>query len=355
MADTQPAPQAPAAIQPIPALGGSITEAQEALLGLLEPEEEKPETQDSAPTEDVEESTEETQDEPLEEVSEEEEYSVEGEEESEEESEEDEVEEESDVYAVKVGGEELEVSLDELISGYSRHSDYTRKTQEIASERSQMAELQQQWASEITQAQAERQQYIEALGQFAEQSTAGLEQFNNVDWDNLRQTDPIAFVTKKEEFREAQERVQQVKVEHDKSLQKQNEELAKMRHLAVQEEHKRLIEAVPEWNDKEKRDKMAADLSSYALEQGFSKEELQQLIDHRSMIVLMKAHKYDALQKSDVKSKKLKNKPRVIRAGKATNKKSDTAKAKRIASMKRLQGSGRIDDASLLLEDFIDI
>jgi hypothetical protein len=346
MADTQTAPL------PEP---GSITEAQSAFLGLMEPEEDKPKSEESAPTEDVEESTEETQDEPLEEVSEDEEDSVEDEEESEEESEEDEVEEEPDVYAVKVDGEELEVSLDELISGYSRHSDYTRKTQEIASERSQMAELQQQWSNEITQAQAERQQYIEALGQFEEQSTAGLEQFNNVDWDNLRQTDPIAFVTKKEEFREAQERVQQVKVEHDRSLQKQNEELAKMRHLALQEEHKRLIEAVPEWNDKEKRDKMAGDLSSYALGQGFSREELQQLIDHRSMIVLMKAQKYDALQKSDVKSKKLKNKPKVIRSGKGTNKKSDTAKAKRIASMKRLQGTGHLDDASALLEDFIDI
>ena len=112
---------------------------------------------------------------------------------------------------------------------------------------------------------------------------------------------------------------------------------------------------MPEWNDPEKRGTLAKDLSSYALSQGFKKEELQELIDHRSLIVLMKAQKYDALQNSDVKAKKLKNKPKVIRAGKGTNKKSDTAKAKRIASMKRLQGSGRIDDASALLEDFIDI
>ena len=206
---------------------GSITEAHSAILGLLEPEEVKPETEESAPTEDVEESTEETQDEPLEEVSEEESE----EEESEEESEEDEVEEESDVYAVKVDGEELEVSLDELISGYSRHSDYTRKTQEVASERSKLAEMQSHWANEITQAQSERQQYIEALGQFAQQSMDGLEQFNNVDWENLRQTDPIAFVTKKEEFREINDNLQQLKAERDRSLYQQNEELAKMRSL----------------------------------------------------------------------------------------------------------------------------
>ena len=330
---------------------GSITEAQSAFLGLLEPEEVKPETEESEPTENVEESTEETQDEPLEEVSEEEFE----EEESEEESEEDEGEEEPDVYAVKVDGDELEVSLDELISGYSRHSDYTRKTQEIASERSQLAEMQNHWANEITQAQAERQQYMEALGQFAQQSMDGLEQFNNVDWENLRQTDPIAFVTKKEEFREVTDNLQQLKAERDRSLQQQNQELSKMRSLAVQEEHKRLVAAVPEWNNKEKRDKMAGDLSSYALEQGFSQEELKELIDHRQFLVLMKAQKYDALQNSDVKSKKLKNKPKVIRAGKGTNKKSDTAKAKRIASMKRLKESGHVDDSVTLFEDFVEL
>ena len=63
MADTQPAP--------LPVEPGSITEAQSAFLGLLEPEEVKPVSEESAP-EEVEESTEETQDESPEEVSEEE-------------------------------------------------------------------------------------------------------------------------------------------------------------------------------------------------------------------------------------------------------------------------------------------
>ncbi len=58
MADTQQAPQE-----------GSVEEAHEALLSLLEPAEEKPEEEKAAPTEE-EESTEETQDESLEEESE---------------------------------------------------------------------------------------------------------------------------------------------------------------------------------------------------------------------------------------------------------------------------------------------
>ena len=334
---------------------GSIDEAQSAFLGLLEPEEVKPESEESDPTENVEESTEETQDEPLDEVSEEEEDSVEDEEESEEESEEDEDEEEPDVYAVKVNGEELEVSLDELVKGYSRYSDYTRKTQELSSERGKMAELQKQWANEISQSQVERQQYVDALGQFVQQSMVGLEQYANTDWETLREEDPIAFVTKKDEFRDAQERVRQAQAQQGIEQQKQEQEFAKIKHLALQEEHKRLVEAVPEWNDPEKRGTLAKDLSSYALTQGFKKEELQELIDHRSLIVLMKAQKYDALQNSDVKAKKLKNKPKVIRAGKGGNKKSDTAKSKRIASMKRLKESGHVDDSVALFEDFVDI
>ena len=72
------------------------------------------------------------------------------------------------------------------------------------------------------------------------------------------------------------------------------------------------------------------------------------------MKVLMKAQKYDQLQKSNVKSKKLKNKPKVIRAGSGTSTKG-SSKSKRTAQMKRLKGTGHLDDASALLEDFIDI
>ena len=342
-------------IDPLPVAPGSITEAHNALLDLMEPEKETPETEESAPTEDVEESTEETQDEPLEEDVLEEEAEEESEEESEEEElDEDESEEEPEFYSVKVDGEELEVSLDELVKGYSRQSDYTRKTQELASQRDEMAQLQKQWANEVSQAQAERQQYVEALGQFVQQSMVGLEQYANVDWESLREEDPIAFVTKKEEFRDAQERVRQAQAQQGIEAEKQKKEFAKVKQMALQEEHKKLIAAVPEWNEPEKRNELAKNLSSYALSQGFKQEELQELIDHRSLIVLMKAQKYDALEKSDVKAKKIKNKPKVVRSGKGSTKKSD-AKSKRIASMKRLKQTGRAEDAASLFEDYVEL
>ena len=43
-------------------------------------------------------------------------------------------------YVVKIGGEEQQVTLEELQNGYQRQADYTRKTQEIAAERERLAQ-----------------------------------------------------------------------------------------------------------------------------------------------------------------------------------------------------------------------
>jgi len=346
MADKQEAPQ-PAGLQPIPALGGSVTEAQEALLSLMDPEEEKPQEEEAQPTEE-EESQPEEEDESFEEESEEE-----AEEESEEESEETDGEEE-ELYAVTVNGEEVGVSLDELLSGYSRQSDYTRKTQEIASDRKEMETLQQQYNSEIAQIQQERQQYMDALTNVMQGSMGELEKFSNVDWNALRENDPIEYVTTREQYREAQEKIQGLQNEQARAAQSQQAQTQKAQQEMLQVEKGKLVEALPEWGEPDKQKEIATGLQSYAKEQGFTAEELNSLIDHRSILVLLKAQKYDQLQQSNVKSKKLKNKPKVIRTGIGTSAKK-TDKSKRTAQMKRLRGTGHIDDASLLLEDFIDI
>jgi len=349
MADTQTAPQAPAGLQPTPALGGSVAEAQEALLSLLEPEEETPETEEAQPTEE-EESQPLEEDESFEEESEEEEESVE----EEEESEETEGEEEEELYAVTVNGEEVAVSLDELLSGYSRQSDYTRKTQEVANDRKEIEALQQQYNSEVQQIQQERQQYMEALTNIIAGQGSEIEKFSNINWEELREQDPIEYVTTREQYREAQERIQSLQYQQAQAAQAQQAQMKNARHEMLKVERGKLVEALPEWGDPGTQKELANTLQTYAKTQGFTQEELTELIDHRSILVLLKAQKYDQLQKSDVKSKKLKNKPKVIRAGSGTSTKG-SSKSKRTAQMKRLKGTGHIDDASALLEDFIDI
>ena len=343
MADKQPAPQAHEdQLQP-----GSLWEAQEALLKMTEPEGETPETEEATPTEE-EESQPVAEDESFEEETEEEEE-PEGEEESEETD-----GEEEELYAVTVNGEEVAVSLDELLSGYSRQSDYTRKTQEIAGDRKEMEALQQQYNSEVQQIQQERQQYMEALTNIISNNSGELEKFSNIDWNALRENDPIEYVTTREQYREAQEKVQGLQHEHARAAQTQQAQMQKAQHQMLQVEKGRLVEALPEWGDPDKQKDMSANLQSYAKEQGFTAEELNSLVDHRSVLVLLKAQKYDQLQNSDVKSKKLKNKPKVIRSGTGTTSKA-TSKSKRAAKMKRLQSSGHVDDAVSILEDMMNV
>ena len=347
MADTQEAPHP--ATQPAPPTGGSVEEAREALLSLMEPEGETPEGEEAAPTEE-EESTEEIQDESLEEEPEEQASDEDVEEEGTDESE----SEEEVLYAVTVNGEEHTIPLDELIKGYSRQSDYTRKTQELSEQRKSIEANQSQWNAEIQQIQTERQQYVSALQNVIENSMGNLDQFATIDWNTLKNDNPLEYITKRDEYREEQDKVRNAQYQQQQAHQTHQQESERQHHHVLQKEHGKLVEALPEWRESDTRQKLSGEIKKYAISQGYTEEEIGSLIDHRSLITIYKAMKYDKASSPSVVSKKVKNKPRVIRAGSPRNK-SDSDRGKRKVQMKRLQGSGRVDDASALLEDFIDL
>ena len=346
MADTQTAPSVPQG--PI-APSESIEAAHNAILGLLDSEEEKPEG-DEEQTSDEEESIEETQDELSEdgEGLEDPEVEEEDEEEPEEESEED------TLYAVRVDGEDYEVGLDELLKGYSRQSDYTKKTQEVANQRGALEQLASQYNSEVAQIQAERQQYIESLQSVLQGSMTELDQFANMDWQSLKESNPLEYVTRRDEYREAQDRIGALQQEQVLVQQRQQQEEAQLRTRTLSEENTRLVAKMPEWGDSSTKQQMATDLRDYASAQGFIQEEIESLIDHRSLIVLHKAMMYDKLNSGNVRKRKVVNKPKVIRSGKGTSKKQ-SATSKRNAQMRRLQETGHVNDSVSLFEDFVDI
>ena len=346
MADTQQAPHP--ATQPAPPTSGSVEEAREALLSLIDPEEEKLEDEEATPTEE-EESTEETQDESFEEESEEESE----EEDESEESAEDQEEEEEPLFTVTANGEEIEVTYDELLKGYSRQADYTKKTQDVAQQRKEYEQAKQQYEASLPELQALKEQYSKALNYNISNSMAGLERFN-IDWNALKEEDTEEYLVKREEFRQAQDQLRdyQARKQHeDGQLAHQNQEQYK---AVVQRETQQLVSILPEWGDSDKRKEMVSSIREYATSQGYTNEELANLVDHRALIMLMKAMQFDSVSQSDIKSKKIKNKPKVIRSGKGKSSKENSSK-KRAVQMKRLQGSGRVDDASVLLEDFIDL
>ena len=94
-----------------------------------------------------------------------------------------------ETYAVKVDGVDQEVSLEELRDGYQRQSDYTRKTQELASERKRL----QQAEAIVSSLEADPDGTLTALADaFGVQMKSPVNQGSNESYDSWddTQSDP---------------------------------------------------------------------------------------------------------------------------------------------------------------------
>ena len=268
-----------------------------------------------------------------EEVTEEEEYEV--------------VAEEDLKYTIKVDGKELEVGIDELKNGYQRQADYTRKSQALAEARKETEQIQ----SERGRLEQERQMYANGLQMLQEQQSAKLTNFDTVEWETLKQEDPYQYMIKKDEYRDAQESVNSLAAEQQLVQQEQAQQAQQARSHFVQQEYARLVEALPEWSDS--KSSVKKDVQEYATSVGFRPEEINQLADHRSVLIIKKAMEFDRLTKKVAPKKKaVKKVPKVQKSGRG-NSNEDAAAEAQNKKRARLRKSGKQDDAASLFFDML--
>ena len=202
-----------------------------------------------------------------------------------EEEEQEEVEAAPELYKVIIDGEEVEVSLDELQKGYSRQSDYTRKTQQLAQQRKEAEALQQDYAQRVQQ-----------LNQFAQ----NLQQQPDIPepawtsdpqaWERLRHEDPVQFVLEKDAARDRQlarqERAQQMQYLQSEQQQLQQQQFAQ--HL--ENERQNLLELIPAWTDREIAKTEKAEIRKFAQEKfGLTEQDLSAAYDSRLVAILYSA------------------------------------------------------------------
>lgn len=330
------------------AQAGSAEEAANQILSMWDSEEQTA-SEETEPTvdEEVVEETEEAEEVEEEAPEEEGQAEEETEEEVDEEEETEIVAEEDLKYTIKVDGEEFEVGIEELKNGYQRQADYTRKSQALAEQRKETEQIQ----SERMKLEQERQMYANGLQMLQEQQKAKLDEFTNTDWETLKAEDPYQYMIKKDEFRDAQEKVYNVANQQAQIQQEQAEEAQRARAHFVQQEYSRLVEALPEWQDKNSTIKK--DVQEYAKSIGFLPEEINQLADHRSVLVIKKAMEYDKLTtKVAPKKKAVKKVPKVQKSGRG-NSKEDAATEAIKKKRARLQKSGKQDDAASVFYDML--
>ncbi len=249
---------------------------------------------------------------------------------------------------VKLDGEETEVTLDELRKGYSRYSDYTRKTQALAEER-------KAFQSEAEAIRMERAQYAELLPALKAQIEAQTEA--EPDWDNLYNEDPIEAARLERHWRKTQQdktaKMQAIMAEQKRVAEETAKEQQRALAEFVQSERARLPEVIPEWKDEGTMQTEAKELREWALNNGFSERDLSALVQASHVSILRKAMLYD---KGSKKVESVKAQPKrvakIVRPGstgtQVTPRSTDVKKASQ-----RLARTGRIADAAALLDKLI--
>jgi len=260
----------------------------------------------------------------------------------------DDLDEQPRTYRVKVNGEEIEVTEDELLNGYSRQQDYTRKSQELAERRKAIEALEQE-------IEAERYQYAELLPRMRQQLEQQLQA--EPDWDKLYEQNPIEATKLERQWRQAkQQREAQIKAveeEQARLSQIQQRKLQAEMQKHMEAEAARLTQVIPEWKDTGKAQKEAAEIREFLLTEGFSEQDVNS-IQHAGLVKLARnAMLYERGKQriTEAKEGRKSESPKQMRTGsKGTQprKRSDVEKAQN-----RLRQSGRVADAANVIKSLL--
>ena len=245
-------------------------------------------------------------------------------------------------YKVRIDGEEVEVTLEELQSGYSRQQDYTRKTQELSQQRKTIEQQQQ----ELAQRDAIYSQLLPKLEAQLKGELAG-----EPDWNKLYEDDPVGYVREKQLWDEKKEKLQATQAEQQRlqqeAAQKQQEQIAQM----VQEGQQKLLELIPEWQDPEVATKDKLAIREYGINVlGYTPQEMDAVYDYRALLGLRNAWLQSKTVKAVKKKPTEKAKARVARPG-TTNRPKSVAPVKK--AKQRLAKTGKPSDAAKVFEQML--
>lgn len=184
-------------------------------------------------------------------------------------------------------GTQEDVTVGELVKGYYRQQDYTRKTQAVAQERRQV--------------QGERQEVHGLRAQYArglEQLQAAIEQITpqEPDWDDLRANDPIEYGRQWADHQRRQQTLQAIAQERRQVEEQHQAEFAAHQQEARRAAGEWLLERIPSWKDVKVRTAERAEMRAFAQKMGFSEQELKNTDDPRAVLLIRQAWQFAKLQ-----------------------------------------------------------
>lgn len=259
------------------------------------------------------------------------------------EPEEQEEEPEIEYLELVVNGEQVKKSKAEVLELAQKGEDYTRKTQQLAEER---RVLQAQ-----TQAAQQQQKVQSAVANMVAEAKAvesQLAQYKDIDWNALVESDPVQAMKLDRQHRELQAYYQGKVNDINQAYRQVTSQQEQMRQEMLVREHQAMLQSIPDWTDKTKREADSGEIRGFLAQTGFSADEIASLADHRHVIVARKAMLYDKLiAGKPAVTKKVAEAPKPVKSTAPSVSKTKEAYTK---TRQELRRTGRTEHAERAIE-----
>lgn len=247
------------------------------------------------------------------------------------------------VIKTKIDGQEGAAKLADMLKSYQLQGHVDNQAREVAAQRQAI----QQQAAQAEQAIRARLDQLDQTVELANNEL--LREFQGIDWQDLRIRDPGEYSARLADFQGRKQALDSA-TQRAQQERQQLEGQQKEQHQAfLQQQRDRLPALIPEWKDAAVANKERADITTWALKNGFEAGELQNISQASAVAALRKAMLFDQLQGSKAAiENKVRTAPKLVKAGQAQQVSREQHNVRTLKQNIRSSG-GKTDDVVALL------
>lgn len=259
----------------------------------------------------------------------------------------------ADLYNISVpytqNGEKAEFTLGDLKDKYQRF----QETESLRAEAQQRADAYREAQEQVDALHEAHRLHAQAIYQFMEQGL--LQDFAGVNWDHLRVANPGEFIRLQQTFQNRQGQLHQMRqdvvrfVEEQDNASRQQKEHLRRQHLIREQDA--LFRALPSWRDQKAADPERAELSRYLADTGYKESYINEVDDHKFIVLARKAMMFDKMstQGSVAAKKVVKLAKKIVTPGtRQTSAEQSTDQERSLR--KNVRQSGSVQDAAALIQ-----
>lgn len=255
----------------------------------------------------------------------------------------------SPVFKTKIDGVEGQVKVEDLLKSYQLEGHLNNKNMEVVEQKKALDSEREQF----NQTANSKLQNLDAALNLANQQLYN--EFNQVNWQALEQQDPSNYVVMRQKFADRHGQINQaLQVQQQHQQEAQQKQMAQLQER-VANEKANLFNKVPEWNTEESWQKGNAEIrTGLTKHYGLEEEILNDVVDHRFVLMARDALKYKQLQESKPNQlNKVKKAPKFVKPGSPQTKPKQATKADKALKLVKDSKGKKGSVANYLMEQGI--